>query len=337
MKGESDSSFKFSAIEDFIQGIFAIQKQINQLKESEANWRTEAEKLQRCNNEYRSLIENLPQKICIKDKYSAYIYCNGRFLQGRKIQYNDILGKTDFDLYPEEIARKNIAEDKRVMEKGMPEEIEDHYTIAGEEVFLHKIKAPVKNENGEIVGTLEIISDNKEKRLIKAAEEALKQEAAKNERLEETLKSCQQRYDYVLEHAPMGIWIYLDERIKFVNQKGAEILGYSREELISMPFKKLLHPEYQEVLIEKIPNFSETSQLFGADTLAFVHKDGSIRWVANRTGLIDWEGKRATIIYGKDITNGKKMEQDLKNSLTHIREIVNSIEESMQRSHLPLT
>jgi hypothetical protein len=123
MENETDVSAKFDAIEDFIQGLFSIQKQINQLKESEANWKTKFERLQQCYTEFKTIIENIPLKITIKDKHLLYTFCNPHFLQNPNI-IKDYYGKTDFDLYPEEIAQKNIADDKRVIDKGKPETFE---------------------------------------------------------------------------------------------------------------------------------------------------------------------------------------------------------------------
>jgi PAS domain-containing protein len=62
--------------------------------------------------------------------------------------------------------------------------------------------------------------------------------------------------------------------------------------------------------------------------LALVHKDGTQKWVEYKTSLISWEEKPAIIFYGKDITNQKKMEESLKNSIKQLRTIANSMEES---------
>ena len=324
MKSKLDKRQNSLTVDDFVKEVVAIREEIHQLRESQATWKSEAERLRKCNDENKGLIENLPQKICLKDRNSVYLFCNKKFSEDLKIKSGDVAGKTDFDLYPEEIAARNQADDQRVMEKGEPEEIEDKCASEGGEAYLRKIKVPLKNEDGKIIGILDVIADNKEKKLL----ETIKEQTVKYENLEHALRSTQQCYDYVLDNAPMGIWISIGERIEFVNSKGAEILGYSRKELISKPFKELLHPEYQKVLEQNNGNSSNYGEKPEINPLALVHKDGTQKWVEYKTSLISWEEKPAIIFYGKDITNQKKMEESLKNSIKQLRTIANSMEES---------
>ena len=420
MKSKLDKRQNSLTVDDFVKEVVAIREEIHQLRESQATWKSEAERLRKCNDENKGLIENLPQKICLKDRNSVYLFCNKKFSEDLKIKSGDVAGKTDFDLYPEEIAARNQADDQRVMEKGEPEEIEDRCVSEGGEVYLRKIKVPLKNEDGKIIGILDVIADNKEKKLLETIKEqtvkyenlehalrntqqcadskektlleaikeqtvkyenlehalrntqqcagskektlletikeqtvkyenlehalrntqqcadskektlleTIKEQTVKYENLEHALRSTQQCYDYVLDNAPMGIWISIGERIEFVNSKGAEILGYSRKELISKPFKELLHPEYQKVLEQNNGNSSNYGEKPEINPLALVHKDGTQKWVEYKTSLISWEEKPAIIFYGKDITNQKKMEESLKNSIKQLRTIANSMEES---------
>ncbi|MGA2954180.1 MAG: PAS domain S-box protein [Thermodesulfobacteriota bacterium] len=356
MKSKLDKRQNSLTVDDFVKEVVAIREEIHQLRESQATWKSEAERLRKCNDENKGLIENLPQKICLKDRNSVYLFCNKKFSEDLKIKSGDVAGKTDFDLYPEEIAARNQADDQRVMEKGEPEEIEDKCASEGGEAYLRKIKVPLKNEDGKIIGILDVIADNKEKKLLETIKEqtvkyenlehalrntqqcadskektlleTIKEQTVKYENLEHALRSTQQCYDYVLDNAPMGIWISIGERIEFVNSKGAEILGYSRKELISKPFKELLHPEYQKVLEQNNGNSSNYGEKPEINPLALVHKDGTQKWVEYKTSLISWEEKPAIIFYGKDITNQKKMEESLKNSIKQLRTIANSMEES---------
>jgi PAS domain S-box-containing protein len=316
------------AIDDFVTGFIAVREEIKQLRASEAQWKSEAEVLRKYSDKYKRLIENLPQKICLKDRKSVYLFCNKKFSEGLKINSDDVAGKTDFDLYPEEIAARNQADDQRVMEKGEPEEIEDKCASGEQEVYLRKTKVPLKDEDGKIISILDVIVESQENKLL----ETIKEQSIRNEKLEETVRNTRQCYDYVLENAPMAIWISIDERIKFATPKAAEILGYSREELISKPFKELLHPEHQTVLDKNNYNFSNSEEESETNPLAFVHKDGTKRWIEIKKGLISWEEKPAIIIYGVDITNRRKKEEGLKASIKQLRAMANSIEESFERT-----
>jgi len=89
--------------------------------------RTE-EALRDSENYYRTLVQNLPQKIFLKDKNSVYLSCNENFSGDLKMRPAEITGKTDYDFYPKEFAEKYRADDKRIMESGKTEDIEEKYT-----------------------------------------------------------------------------------------------------------------------------------------------------------------------------------------------------------------
>jgi PAS domain S-box-containing protein len=130
------------------------------------------EALRASENKYRILIENVPQKIFLKDKDCIYISCNENYAQDLKIKPNEISGRTDYDFYPKEFTEKYRADDKRIMEAGKTEELEEKYVQDGREIWVNTIKTPVKDEEGNLVGILGIFWDITER---KKVEEALKQ------------------------------------------------------------------------------------------------------------------------------------------------------------------
>ncbi|NWG11209.1 PAS domain S-box protein [Candidatus Bathyarchaeota archaeon] len=126
--------------------------------------------LRRSEKESRTLLENLPQKIFFKDKNSVYISCNGNYARDLEIHPDDIRGKTDYDFYPKKIAEKYRADDKRIVESGKTEDIEEEYVQDGQKAFVHTVKTPVTDEKGNVVGILGIFWDITDR---KRAEEEL--------------------------------------------------------------------------------------------------------------------------------------------------------------------
>jgi PAS domain S-box-containing protein len=113
---------------------------------------------------YKTIIKHIPQKIFVKNRNSVYISCNENFAADLKVKPEDIVGKTDFDLYPREVAERYRSEDRRIMEEGNTEELEGNYIEDGKEVFVHMVKTPLKDEQGNINGILGIILDITEKK-----------------------------------------------------------------------------------------------------------------------------------------------------------------------------
>ncbi len=122
-------------------------------------WKQAEEALRASENKYRVLVENLPQKIFLKDRNSVYISCNENYAQDLGIKPGDIAGNTDYDFHPMELAEKYRADDQRIMESGEAEEIEEKYIQGGKEVFVHTVKTPIRDEYGCVSGILGIFWD----------------------------------------------------------------------------------------------------------------------------------------------------------------------------------
>ena len=80
---------------------------------------------------YHSLVETIPQNIFRKDLQGRFTFANSRFCEAVKKPVSEIIGKTDFDLYPPELASKYQQDDRKVLEQKVPfSAIEQHNDAA---------------------------------------------------------------------------------------------------------------------------------------------------------------------------------------------------------------
>ena len=122
------------------------------------------ERLQKSESKYRTLLENLPQKIFLKDTHFAYISCNENYARDLGIMPEEIRGKTDYDFFPRELADQYSADDKRILESGQAERLEEQYVKDGKKTWVATIKTPVRDDSGAVTGLLGAFLDITERR-----------------------------------------------------------------------------------------------------------------------------------------------------------------------------
>jgi PAS domain S-box-containing protein len=108
---------------------------------------------------YLSLVENLPVQVLRKDLEGRFTFANESFCRLLGKKFEEIIGKTDHDFYPAELARKYRGDDGRVAQTGELFEDVEEYEKSGETRYVHVMKAAVRDAAGQIVGTQAVFWD----------------------------------------------------------------------------------------------------------------------------------------------------------------------------------
>ena len=102
-----------------------------------------------------SLVESMPLNVVSKDLHGRFTFANQHFSIGEGKPLSEIVGKTDFDLYPPDLARKYRQDDQRVMETGQTINIEEeHQPLGGDKSYVQVIKTPLYDANAHVTGIL---------------------------------------------------------------------------------------------------------------------------------------------------------------------------------------
>ena len=159
---------------DLLEMFAAIGSQIGQFIE---RTRTE-EALKDSEALYHSLVQSLPLDVVRKDTDGRFTFANQLFCDEVGKPLFEIVGKTDFDLFPPELAQKYTRDDQRVMASGeLFEDIEEHRTPNGNRRFVQVLKSPIHDFSGAVAGIQVMFWDVTERELAKRALQVAKEAA----------------------------------------------------------------------------------------------------------------------------------------------------------------
>jgi PAS domain S-box-containing protein len=148
--------------------------------------RKQAEQALKQQREYlRLILENIPQQVFWKDPNLVFLGCNRNWAESAQLESPEsVIGKTDYDLLPPELAQEFRAKDRKILETNQPElhQIAVKYRPGanGEKIWLDINKIPMQDSQGNLIGLLGVLEDITERKL---AEEALQAEQEKSEKL----------------------------------------------------------------------------------------------------------------------------------------------------------
>ncbi|HWP82852.1 MAG TPA: PAS domain S-box protein [Bacteroidota bacterium] len=178
--------------------------------------------------------------------------------------------------------------------------------VTGETIWVEVHEAPVVKE-GKVVAIVGSLTDITERR---KAEQAAKEREEWFRRLADTTSTA--------------IFLYQGEHNVYANRAAEKLTGYSREELVTMKFWEVVHPEVREVIRQRGLARQQGADLPVRYEVKILRKDGAERWVDFTAGKIDWQGKPAVIGTAFDITDRKLAESKLRENEERFRLLAES-------------
>ena len=251
-------------------------------------------------NLLRTLIDNLPDLVYAKDAESRFLIGNIAIarLMGAATP-DELLGKTDFDFYPRELAAQYYTGEQEVIQSGQPlinreEPLMDQVT--GKRGWLSTTKVPLRDSEGKIVGFVGIGRDVTERK-----------------RTEREIEERRKYLEVVLAAAPDAIiTLDADHHIVEWNSGAEKLFGYAHDEAVG---------KYLDYLVASSDAFAEASNFTQAvmsgmdlapvETVRY-RKDGSPVnvIVAASPIIVGGELIGAVAVYA-DITERKRVEEAL--------------------------
>ncbi|MGQ0669764.1 MAG: sensor histidine kinase [Actinomycetota bacterium] len=158
------------------------------------------------------------------------------------------------------------------------------------------------------------------RRLELGREMALRAEA------EAALEESEERYRSVVELSPDAILVHSEERLVFANAAAARLLGArSADELVGKPALEIVHPDYRDIVSERIRSEIEEGKTVPLLEEKFVRLDGRVIDVEVAGIPLTYRGKPAGQVVVRDVTDRKLAEQQLRESEARYRSLVENI------------
>ncbi len=255
-----EKSFSISAFSPSPGLLVTVFTEITMRKRTERNLKQALGDLDRERSFLKSLIQNLPDLVWLKDTQGVYLACNPAFEAFFGACESEIVGRTDYDFVSREEADFFRANDQNALKNEAPTVNEEWITYAsdGHRALLETTKTPMIGKNGEVLGVLGIGHDITERKLA-----------------EQAILESSQRYQAVLSSTRDGFWVVQSEGFLVeVNDAYCRYSGYTKEELLGMHVTDLDAKEDRNKANERMQQVIEQgSAIF--ETM-HAHKDGSL-------------------------------------------------------------
>ncbi len=256
------------------------------------------ERLRESEARLQAILDNAPAVIYLKDTHARYLLVNRRFNEIFHLQREEVVGRTDYDLFPDEIADRFRNNDLKVLIS--------EAALECEEVALHddgphdylSVKFPLADSAGEVYAVCGISSDITDLK-----------------RAETLLRGSEDKYRTLVENAPLVVYRTLaNGEILFVSRFVQEVFGYAPAELLDTPqlWQRRVHPEDRDRVLEFWGECLRTGREFAAEYRIVSRDGGVVHVVDHAIPTRDPEG-RVVSVDGilMDVTERVQLEQQL--------------------------
>lgn len=144
--------------------------------------------------------------------------------------------------------------------------------------------------------------------------EDLEKELSERKRVEEALRESEEKFRVLAETTPAAICLFQGEYNVYVNSSFSRLTGYAEQECLEMKFWDWIHEDFRELARYRGMARQRGEAVPSQYELKFVTKTGEVKWAFLSGGCIEYGGKPSGIVTIFDITEHKRMEEELRHA-----------------------
>ncbi|MCI0497721.1 MAG: PAS domain S-box protein, partial [Thermoplasmata archaeon] len=268
--------------------------------------------LERSEEQFRVLSEESPSMVFLYD-FKKLVYVNRRVVEVTGYSMEELLDpRLDFMDLVHPDSRETVAEDLSRAAAG--EAASGEYRIVTRDGSVL-----------EVVISSSIVDLEGGKGILGIATDVTKINEAKR-----SLAFIQARFESLGDRSPNMIFIYAGGRVAYVNQRGIDVMGYSREEFLAPDFDlmSIIAPEHRALICQNLARHARGEDLeqYG---YAILTKGGARLDTMIATKLVEYEGERAILGIVTDITALRSSEREMAESEERFRTLFELSEETI--------
>jgi len=143
--------------------------------------------------------------------------------------------------------------------------------------------------------------------------QAVARDITERHRAEDALRAAEAKYRGLVEQSLVGVYILQNDRVVYVNPKGADLLGYSDQELLDLPWAYgLLHEQDRPLVIDQLSRLGGSDRSNVQLTLRGLRKDGALVQAEAFCSVAEFGGQPALLATVIDISDRVKLEDQLR-------------------------
>ena len=302
--GESHWQTKLTPVTDSgrVTKIVGVARDITEQQEQE-------QKLQQIHRRFETVVKTMSAAVFLKNTDGEYLMMNQACRELFNKEDQDIIGLTDDELLPPDVAEMARTDDRQVIENGEVIEIEETVpTAAGNTVRLTR-KSPVYDDDGDIVALCGVSTDITEQK-----------------QREQELRHLKDRFELAVEGANLGVWDWdmTTDEVE-CNEQWTEMLGYSRDELAFSfdTWERLVHPDDLPSVTDALEAHIDGGTDIYEQEIRMQTKEGDWKWILTVGRVVDKNDEgTATRAAGVhiDINDRKQAEQKAERTGQFLRE-----------------
>ncbi len=141
-------------------------------------------------------------------------------------------------------------------------------------------------------------------------------------RSDERLRQSESRYRTVVANVREGILVVSAGQKRYYNDRVAELLGYTAAEYGEMEFMATVHPGDRAEVLRRWSLTTQAGRTTSDFECRVVTKEGEARWIRVGTSPLTWQGEAATIAFIEDITERRKLREEILEIASRERRLV---------------